>query len=283
MSKPIRYADAWLALHNLKTPSLSVAVAGLHQSSAALRVGAAIAWVYPKNFRKRLKPLQSALDDLRFAGKNNEPGRASAVISQLINETLFPLDDAWLSDEMMDFSDDLTIHLAVQDARMSMDDFAEWISMDPSELPDHLGIYMMIGLLWGWFDTDCEIEVVWKLYNQRFQWGVPAYPHFPTDRYIDIRALRRRLKKAGAQSLCTLLLAADGSTNNVFFDYDYEYYAPISLSTASLLALHKDWGKALPLIDECQAAFDLLGRRPEMYRIFLEAYGKSLRPRERIG
>ena len=281
MSNPFNYADAWLALYYLKTPSLSMAISGLHEASAALRVSAAIAKVYPKSYRKRLQTLKSAFEEMRFPKREHDGSRASLIVSQLINKNLFPLDDVWLSDEMMNFSDDLSVHIAVQEARMSMDDFAEWISADPSELPDHLGFYMMIGLLWGWFESNHEIQEAWRIYNNRFNWGVPKYPEFPDDHFIDIKILRRRLNKDGAQSLCTLLLGADGSTNNVFFDYDYEYYAPIALSTPSLLALHRDWVKALPLISECSQAFDILAKRPEMYRIFLDAYGKSLRPRRK--
>ena len=281
MPKPISYADAWLALYTLKTPSMSIAISGLHEVSAALRVSAAIAQIYPKDYRKRLKPLKSAFDDIRFPKRENDGSRASVIVSQLINKHLFPLDDVWLSDEMMNFSDDLTVHIAVQDARMSMDDFAEWVSSDPSELSDHLGLYIMIGLIWGWFEADCKIEEVWRIYNNRFNWCVPDYPDFPDDHFIDIKILRRRLNKVGAQTLCTLLLAADGSTDNIFFDYDYEYYAPIALSTPSLVALHKDWVQALPLIDECNTACGLLAKKPEMYRIFLDAYGKSLRPRRK--
>ena len=279
MSHSVSYKDAWLALSSLKTPSISVASLALLEISAALRVSTAIAQVFPKDFRKRLRPLKLAFEEMRFPKKDGDASQASAIVSQLIDRHLCPLDDVWLNEEVMNFAEDFTLHVAVQGFKMSMEDFGDWISGDPPDVPDHLGLHTMIGLIWGWYGDECELQKLWRIYNHRFNWGVPNYPEFPEDQYVDVKLLRKKLKKAGAHSLCTLLLAIDGSTDNVFFDFDYEYWQPIDLTVSTLLALHKDWEKALPLVEECNQALDLLATNPEFYKIFLEAYGNSLRPR----
>jgi len=279
MSQSISYKDAWLALSSLKTPSISVASSALLEISAALRVSAAIAQVFPKDFQKRLRPLKLAFEEMRLPKKDDYASQASAIVARLIDRHLCPLDDVWLNEEVMNFAEDLTIHIAVQGIKMSMEDFGDWISGDPPDVPDHLGLHTMLGLLWGWYGNECEIQELWRIYNNRFNWGVPDYPEFAEDQYIDVKILRKKLTKAGAQSLFTLLLAIDGSTDNVFFDFDYEYWQSIDLTVPALVSLHKDWEKALPLIDECNQAFDLLVTKPEFYKIFLDAYGNSLRPR----
>lgn len=279
MSRSVSYKDAWLALSSLKTPSISVASSALLEILAALQASAAIAQVFPKDFRKRLRSLKFAFEEMRLPQKDGDARQASAIVSQLIDRHLCPLDEVWLNEDVMNFAEDLTIHIAVQGFKMSMEDFGDWISGDPPDVPDHLGLHTMMGLVWGWYGDECEIQELWRTYNDRFKWGIPDYPEFPADHYVDVKRLRKKLKKASAQSLCTLLLAIDGSTDNVFFDFDYDYWQSIDLTVSTLLALNKDWGKALPLVEECHRAFDLLAEKPEFYKIFLDAYRSSLRPR----
>ena len=279
MFQSVSYKDASLALSSLKTPAIPVASSALLEISAALRVSATIAQVFPQDYRKRLRPLKLAFEELRFPKKDGDASQTSSIVAQLIDKHLCPLDDVWLHDEAMNFAEDMTLHIALQGLKMSMEDFGDWISGDPSDALHHLGLHTMVGLLWGWVGDEGEIQELWRIFNHRFNWGIPNYPELPEDQYVDIKTLRRKLKKAGAQSLCTLLLAIDGSTDNVFFDFDYEYWQPLELTVSTLRALHQDWEKALPLIDECHQAFDLLEEKPEYYRIFLEAYRSSMRPR----
>ena len=173
MSQSIGYKDAWLTLFSLKTPSIAVASSALLEMLAALRVSAAIAQVFPKDFRKRLRPLRFAFEEMRFPKKDGNASQASAIVSQLINRHLCPLDDLWLNEEVMNFAEDLTIHIAVQGFKMSMEDFGDWISGDPPDVPDHLGLHTMMGLIWGWYSDECEIQELWRIYNNRFNWGVP--------------------------------------------------------------------------------------------------------------
>ena len=279
MVRPLSYESAWLALNALKTPSMVVASSALLEISAAPKVSTAMAKVYPKNYQKKLRPLGTAFEDMRFPKKDGDTRQASIIISQLINKHVCPLEDVWLDEEAMNFADDFTLHIAVQGLKMSMEDFGDWVSGDPAEVADHLGLQTMLGLLWGWYSNKNEAEALWRTFNDRFQWGMPDFPNFPDDHYVDIKRLRKKLKKAGAHCLCTLLLAIDGSTDNVFFDFDYEYWQAIDLNVTALLSLHKDWEKALPLLTECNQAIDLLIEKPEFYKIFLEAYRNSLRPR----
>jgi hypothetical protein len=281
MTDVISYQEACLWLFTIRTPRIIHASSALLEISAALRVSAAIATLFPKDYKRRLNPLKSAREEIRKPRKDNEATQISTLVSQLINKYLCPLDDLWLNEEAMNFADDATIHIAVQGLKMTMDDFGDWMSGDPADVPDHLGLQTMVGLLWGWSSDEADMRRLWARYNDRFNWGVPDYPDLADDLYIDVNILRRKLKKANAGCLCTLLLAIDGSTDNVFFDFDYEYWQPIDLTVSSLLALHKDWKKALSLIKECNQAFDLLAERPEFYKVFLDAYISSLRARTR--
>jgi hypothetical protein len=258
---------------------MSVASSGLLEVSAALKVSTAIAQVYPKDFKKRVRPLKTAFEEMRFPRKEGDASRISLVVSQLIDKHLCPLDDVWLDEEAMNFAEDFTLHIAVQGIKMSMDDFGDWVSGDPADVADHLGLPTMLGLLWGWCSSEGEAQALWRTYNNKFNWGTPDFPELPHDHYIDVKRLRRKLRAAGAGCLCTLLLAIDGSTDNVFFDFDYEYWRAIELNVSSLVSLHKDWASALPLLGECNQAFDLLAAKPEFYKVFLKAYIGSLRPR----
>jgi hypothetical protein len=282
MVQQTSYEAAWLALHSLKTPSMAVASSALFELSAALKVSNAIAQVYPKEFRQKLRPLKTAFEDMRFPRKDGEAGQASITVSRLIDKHLCPLDDVWLDEEAMNFAEDFTLHIAVQGFKMSIEEFGDWTSGDPAEVADHLGFPTMLGLLWGWCASEGEAQGLWGIYNDRFHWGVPDFPELPDDHYVDMRRLRRKLKKAGALCLCTLLLAIDGSTDNVFFDFDYEYWQSIELNVTSLISLHQDWEKALPLLQECNQALDLLAEEPEFYKVFLDAYRSSMQPRTKI-
>jgi hypothetical protein len=88
------------------------------------------------------------------------------------------------------------------------------------------------------------------------------------------------LKKHHILPLYTALLAIDGDTGNIFFDFNYEYHYLPTIDTATLLELHKAWEKAKPLVQDCSEAFDLLFEKPDTYIKFLEAYRVSLRSRE---
>lgn len=279
MAQQISYESAWLSLYSLKTPSMAVASSALLELSAALKVSNAIAQVYPKDFRKKLRPLKMAFEDMRFPKKDGDAGQASIIVSRLIDKHLCPLDEVWLDEEAMNFGEDFTLHIAIQGFKMSMEEFGDWTSGDPAEVGDHLGFPTMLGLLWGWCGSEGETQELWRIYNDRFHWGVPDFPKLLDDHYIDVKRLRRKLKKAGALCLCTLLLAIDGSTDNVFFDFDYEYWQAIELNVTSLSSLHRDWEKALPLLNECNQALDLLAEEPEFYKVFLDAYRSSMRPR----
>ena len=283
MSASLEYKDASLALFSVKTPSIAIASSALLEMSAALKVSAAIAKVFPKEYPQRLRPLNTAFEEIRFPKKDGDGRQASVIISQLIDTNLCPLEEVWLNEEAMNFADDFTLHIEVQGFKMSMDDFGDLISGDPNDVPDHLGLHIMIGLLWGWYGDEREIQELWRMYSNRFNWDVPDYPKFPDDHYLDLKLLRRKLRKASLSSVLRLLLAIDGSTDNVFFDFDYECWQPIDLSISTLVSLHKDWQQALPLIDECHQAMDLLVKKPEFYKTFLGAYGSSLRPRTKNG
>ena len=265
-----------------KKPSIGQLIETVLEFSVATQVCAAIAKVHPGDYRKRLKSLaRTALGDPVVRGRDGEYP-LSATITTLINEHLFPVDEIWLWDEMMNLGEDPVVHLSIQGPRLSYDDFADIMSSDPHELPVDLGFPVMVALIWGWYDSDVDIQTVWKVYNERFQWGIPDWPDLPDERYLDFKVFRRQLKKRGILPLYTTLLAIGGDTGNIFFDFNYEYHYLPAIDTPTLVELHKAWKKAGPLIQDCAEAFDLLLEKPDTYVRFLEAYRSSLRIREEI-
>lgn len=267
-------------LLQFKKPSIGQLVETVLEFSVAIQVCTAIGKAHPRNYRKRLKALAGASLGNPIARGQEGEYSLSVTVSNLINEHLFPIDEIWLWDEIMNLGEDPVVHLSIQGPRLSYDDFADAISTNPYELLEELSFPIMVALLWGWFEGDADIETVWKVYNERFGWGVPHWPDFPDDRYLDAKVLRRQLKKHGILPLYTTLLAIDGDTGNIFFDFNYEFHYLPTIDTATLVDLSKAWKKAQPLIQDCSESFDLLIERPDTYIKFLEAYRASLRKRE---
>jgi hypothetical protein len=263
-----------------KKPSIGQLVETVLEFSIAIQVCAAIGKVHPGDYHRRLSSLAgAALGNPAARGQEGEYS-LSVTVTKAINEHLFPIDEIWLWDEMMNVGEDPVVHLSIQGPRLSYDDFADAMSTNPYELPEALGFPIMVALLCGWFEGDADIREIWRVYNERFRWGVPDWPDFPDDRYLDFKLFRRQLKKRGIGPLYTALLAIDGDTGNIFFDFNYEYHYLPTIDTNSLVELHKAWEQAQPLIQDCSEAFDLLFEKPDTYIAFLEAYRVSLRRRE---
>jgi len=267
-------------LLGFRKPSIGQLVETVMEFSVAIQVCAAIAKVHPKDYHKRLKSLARAALGNPIARGQEGGYSLSVTITNLVNEHLFPVDEIWLWDEMMNLGEDPVLHLSIQGPRLSYDDFADIMSTDPNELHEELGFPVMVALLWGWFEGDADIRGVWRVFNERFRWGIPEWPDFPDDRYLDFKVLKRQLKKRGILPLSTALLAIDGDTGNIFFDFNYEYHYLPPIDTPTLVELHKAWKKAQPLIRDCSEAFDLLIEKPDTYIRFVEAYQASLRARE---
>jgi hypothetical protein len=138
----------------------------------------------------------------------------------------------------------------------------------------------MVGILWGNVEPD-SIKEVWSFCNETYKWKLPDVPHMPNDHYIDVSQLKRGLRKHGLQSLTTLIEAFDGSTGNVFYDYDPESWLPITISEKDLIVAHEDWLKVPKIRKILDEAYEILETDPDVFPVFLEAYVKSLRPRER--
>ena len=56
---------------------------------------------------------------------------------------------------------------------------------------------------------------------------------------------------------------------------------PITISEKDLMVAHEDWVKVLKIRKVLDEAYDILETRSDVFRLFLEAYMKSLHPRER--
>jgi hypothetical protein len=163
--------------------------------------------------------------------------------------------------------------------RISWDEFDEMMGR-LDELSRAGSFTIMMGILWGNVILQ-DAVAAWNFCNDTYQWNLPKMPEIPEDHYINCDQLRKLLKKKGLESLATLLEAFDGSTGNVFYDYDPETWMPITISEKDLMVAHEDWLKVPKIRKQLDKAYDILEMESDVFTLFLEAYMKSLRPRER--
>lgn len=280
------YPEARRKLLRLRRPTTRMAEFWLCEVRASLHVISAVSKIYPKSYKRKLKPLHNAFQDMRSRGfsPNQDEGSSNAteVMVRLISQHLFPLDDGWSYDMMSSFGDDLTLCIEVLGYKIDSETFDELLRdvVDDGEV--RFSFPVMMGILWGFGDYSYEAEPLWEKCNEILGWGVPSLPefHHKEDMVLDAKKLRRELKRVGLEPVYTLVEAVDGSTGNPFFDYDYECWQPPVLSAETLVHLHKEWKKARPLIDECIKAEKLLKKTPDAYKKLVEAYGRSLGPRK---
>lgn len=274
---------ARLALLRLNPPSYGFADAALTEVHAALQVISVIARVHPKSYRKRVtKVLQEFFKDIRtprLREVNNQGNVNSSLIARLINDNLFHLDEFWLDEECADFGADPAVPIEWMGYRIHWDEFDEMMDR-LAELSRAGSFTIMMGIIWGNVMVE-DAKAAWRFCSDTHRWGLPDVPEIPEDCYIDICRLNKRLKKHGYQSLATLMEAFDGSTGNVFYDYDPETWMPITISERDLIAVHEDWLKVPKIQKQLDEAYDILETRPDVFILFLEAYMKSLHPRER--
>jgi hypothetical protein len=274
---------ARLALLRLNPPSYGFADAALTEVYVALQVISVIAKVHPKSYKKRVtNALQEFFKDIRtprLRNVDNQGNVNSNLIAKLINDNLFHLDEFWLDEECADFGTDHTVPIEWMGYRIHWDEFDEM--MDRLDELTRAGSFtIMMGILWGNVDAP-TIKEVWNFCNQTYNWNLTDIPEIPGDCYIDVSQLKRGLRKHSLQSLATLIEAFDGSTGNVFYDFDPETWMPITISEKDLIAVHEDWLKVQKIRKQLDEAYDILETATDVFRLFLDAYLKSLHPRER--
>jgi len=276
---------ARLALLRLNPPSYGFADAALTEVYVALQVISVIAKVHPKNYRKRVaNVLQEFFKDIRtprMRQTDNQGCYNSTLIARLINDNLFHVDEFWLDEECMDFGTDNTIQIEWMGYRISWDEYDDMLSR-LEELTRAGSFTIMMGILWGNVMLQ-DAKETWRHCNELYMWKIPDMPEIPEDCYIDCSHLRKLLKKHGIESLATLLEAFDGSTSNIFYDYDPETWMPVTISEKDLTIAHEDWLKVPKIRKQLDEAYDILETRSDVFMLFLEAYIKSLHPRERKG
>jgi hypothetical protein len=269
-------------LLSLNRPSYRLADDVLTEVYVALQVSTIIAQVHPRDYKKRIRrPLQEFFQDMRLPRMqmtDNQGSRQSVLVARLINEHLFQLDDFWLDEECMDFGNDHTVQISPMGYKVSFDEFEELLA-DTDNLTRAGSFILFLGILWGNVDKD-EQENIWRDCNEIYQWDIPELPQVPGNHYIDISRLKKNLKKDGLEALSLMLEAIDGSTGNVFYDFDYETWMPLTIGEKDLLALHEDWQKVNAAKKVLDQADDLLNNRPDVFKLFLGAYLKSLRSRK---
>lgn len=283
------YPDARRKLLRLKRPTTRMSEFWLNEIRASLHVISAMSNLYPKSYKRKLKPLQNAFDDMRSRSFNTNNGHdegatsATETMIEIIRKHLFPLDDGWSYDLMSSFGDDLVIAIEVIGYKLNLDGFDDLLNSALEDGDRRFSFPIMVGILWGWSDYSFDAKTVWSSCNEKLDWGVPELPDFhrKDDLVLDIKIFRRKLKEHGLEPVITLLEAVDGSTGNIFFDFDYEYWQPPTLNVEHLISLHKEWEKAKPLLDECIKAEKLLEKVPNAYQKVVDAYGKALRPRKK--
>ena len=273
---------AKLGLLGLNRPSYSLADDVLTEVYVALQVSTVIAQVHPKDYKKRIrKPLQEFFQDIRLSRMqqtDNQGSQQSVLVARLINDHLFQVDDFWLDEECMDFGTDHTLQIQPMGYKVSFDEFDELLS-DVDNLTRAGSFIVFLGILWGNVDK-AEQEDIWRQCSEIYQWDIPELPEVPGNHYIDITRLKKNLKKDGLEALSLMLEAIDGSTGNVFYDFDYETWMPLTISEKDLLSLHEDWQKVNSLKKVLDKADDLLNNRPDVFKCFLSAYLQSLRRRK---
>jgi hypothetical protein len=274
---------ARLALLRLNPPSYGFADAALSEVHVALQVISVIAKIYGRKHRKKITIIvQEFFKDIRMPRMrqtDNQVNYNSTLIAKLINDYLFGLDEFWLDEECMDFGTDQTIQLGWMGYRISWDEFDEMMGR-LDELTRAGSFTIMMGILWGNVMLQ-DAKEAWKFCSQTYQWKLPDMPEIPQDCYIDCSLLRKLLKKHTIEYLATLLEAFDGSTGNIFYDFDPETWMPITISEKDLMVAHEDWLKVPKIRKQLDKAYDLLETNSDVFTLFLEAYMKSLRPRER--
>ncbi len=274
---------ARLALLCLNPPSYGFADAALTEVYVALQVISVIAKVHPTKHKKRVsKVLQEFFKDIRtprVRQTDNQGCYNSALIARLINDNLFHVDEFWLDEECMDFGTDNTVQIEWMGYRISWDEFDDMLNR-LDELTRAGSFTILMGILWGNVDT-ANIQEVWNLCNQTYKWNLPEIPEIPGNCYIDISQLTKGLRKHGIQSLATLVEAFDGSIGNVFYDYDPETWMPLTISEKDLIAAHEDWLQVPKIRKVLDEAYDILETRSDVFPLFLDAYIKSLRARDR--
>ena len=274
---------ARLALLRLNPPSYSFTDAALTEVYVALQVISVIAKVHPKNYKKRVaKVLQEFFKDIRtprMRQTDNQGCYNSTLIARLINDNLFHVDEFWLDEECMDFGTDNTVQIEWMGYRISWDEFDEMMGR-LDELTRAGSFTVLVGILWGNVILQ-DAKESWKFCNERYMWKIPEMPEIPEDCYIDVSQLKRGLRKHSLQSLATLIEAFDGSTGNVFYDFDPESWMPITISEKDLIVCHEDWLNVPKIRNILDEAYDILETDPDVFPVFLEAYLKSLHPRER--
>src|SRR6266540_6446213 len=274
---------ARLALLQLNPPSYGFADAALTEVYVALQVISVIAKVHPKNYKKRVaKVLQEFFKDMRtprMRQTDNQGNYNSTLIARLINDYLFGLDEFWLDEECADFGTDNTVPIEWMGYRISWDEFDEMMGR-LDELTRAGSFTILMGILWGNVILQ-DAKEAWKFCNEMYNWKLPEIPEIPDDCYIDCSQLRKLLKKHDIQQLAMLLEAFDGSTDNVFYDYDPETWMPVTISEKDLMVAHEAWLKVPKIRKQLDEAYDILETESDVFTLFLDAYIKSLRPRER--
>lgn len=274
---------ARLALLRLNPPSYGFADAALTEVYVALQVISVIAKIYGKKHRRKIAIiLQEFFKDIRtprMRQTDNQGNYNSTLIAKLINDYLFGVDEFWLDEECMDFGTDNVVQIEWMGYRISWDEYDEMLQR-LDELTRAGSFTIMVGILWGNVETT-SIKEVWSFCNETYKWNLPEIPEIPGDCYINVSQLKKGLRKHGLQSLATLIEAFDGSTGNVFYDYDPESWLPITISEKDLMVTHEDWLKVPKIRKVLDEAYDILETRSDVFTLFLEAYMKSLRPRER--
>lgn len=274
---------ARLALLRLSPPSYSFADAALTEVYVALQVISVIVQVHPRNYRKRVtKALQEFFKDIRtprMRKTDNQGCYNSTLIARLINDNLFHLDEFWLDEDCVDFGTDNSLQIESRGYRISWDEFDEMLTR-LNELTRAGSFTVMMGILWGNVEA-ANVQEIWGFCEQTYHWDVPELPEIPRNCYIDIDKLKQSLRKHGLQSLATLVEALDGSTGNVFYDYDPETWMPITIGEKDLLACYEDWQQVPKLQKQLNEAYEILEMDPQVFPLFLEAYLKALASRER--
>lgn len=258
----ISFNDAARSLKRKLQVNFELASFCLDRAKLALEVYLAYQRLYPDDFREKLKKhmLPFRLGDLR------DGLQAEHLQNNLIDAVgaLFPIDmDA--TDMNWHSGDEMVVIIESQNMSMSWDEFNELLE-NPENLAGNRDSLAFPMLIWS-MGQDLTGNA-WKTLSKYLGWNTKC-PDYGEDTYIDMVALRARLRKHNLEPFETAILVAWKDTGNYFIDFDpydetnYEPLPPFNADT--LCDLAQAYRQALPILDEYGKAMKILRNDPTVF------------------
>ena len=277
LATAISFNDAARFLRRKMQVDFEAAAFCLDRTKLALQVYLAYRQLYPTDFKAKLEKhmLPFCFDDLRDV---KQVERFHDKLLDAVGD-LFPIDvDGtdmnWRAGEPI-------VIIEPQNLSMSWDEFDE-LCENPEELADQSDTLAFPILIWS-MGHGFKGET-WKLLSDNLGWDTVS-PNYGDDTYIDMLALRARLRKHNLEPLAMAIRVAWKDTGNYFVDFDpndetsYEPFPPFSADT--LCSLAEEYQEAIPILQEYGQAMALLRSDPTVFDKLTRLIEQSFVEREK--